>query len=328
MNAINDVDRSRDYDRDTFRSDDPDLEAYEYENEEDGGVRMPLFLILALVVIAAIVGVWFVAYQQGLQDGRAEQQGPSFIAGQDGERVAPDDPGGIPAPRDSDVFGESFDGTGSDIVPRDEQIIELPTPPRPGIEVVDSLPPAGEPDLRVPGAPTDTVVAEPLSPPTVSDFPEPVTIPEAPAAQVPAPGNTTFVPPPSTDVRVTPPSSGLAPSRVPAPPPTATAAVPAPNPTPDNFGPPQAQPGGPSGNFVVQLASLPSQNAADQTWTRIFSRMTDILSGYQKDVQVADLGAKGVFYRLRIGYFPDRSAAGNLCQQLKSRGQDCIVASR
>jgi len=43
-------------------------------------------------------------------------------------------------------------------------------------------------------------------------------------------------------------------------------------------------------------------------------------------VQKADLGAKGVWYRLRIGPIVDKTAAAKLCGQLKSQGHpDCLV---
>ncbi len=364
---MNDVDRSRDYDGDTFRSDDPDLEEYEYENEE-GGLRMPLFLILILVVIAAIVGVWFVAYNQGLEDGRAEGPGvPLVIGNENAGRERPDDPGGLPEPRSSDIFGEPSRtrDTETQVVPREEQIVELPSAPQRGIE----RPGFDDPGLRGPGQvpPPSTFSnsgpsSSSLPPlPQAQSRPQPSIRPQQ-QAQVPAPAPTTSVPSPSSRVPLpstSVPAPGVPAPGVPAPgvrstqpsvppssdtlraptsqlPPPAVR-VPGPNPgvsaprtQPQRVGPQPAPAASAasSGDFVVQLASLPSSTAADQTWTRITSRMTDLLSGYQKDVQVADLGARGVFYRLRVGYFQNRSAAANLCETLKTRGQDCLVAGR
>jgi cell division protein FtsN len=43
-------------------------------------------------------------------------------------------------------------------------------------------------------------------------------------------------------------------------------------------------------------------------------------------VQKADLGSKGVWYRLQIGPIVDKTAATKLCGQLKSQGHpDCLV---
>ncbi|MGF1457092.1 MAG: SPOR domain-containing protein [Alphaproteobacteria bacterium] len=364
---MNDVDRSRDYDGDTFRSDDPDLEAYEYENEE-GGLRMPLILILLLVVIAAIVGVWFVAYNQGLEDGRAQGPGvPLVIGNEDATRQRPADPGGLPEPRSSDIFGDSRPSSrdsDTQVVPREEQIVELPEAPQRGVERPGLSPDQGfgdntldSPGLRGPGQvpPPGTFPNGPSSSSSLPPLPQTQSRPQPirPQAQVQTPPSSSPSSVPLPSNRVPLPGSSVSPTRPITPPPSVPPAsdtlrapsaqspsqtgarVPAPlpsgaapRPVPQQVGPPQAPAGGSTGNFVVQLASLPSSTAADQTWTRITSRMGDLLSGYQKDVQVADLGARGVFYRLRVGYFQDRSAAANLCSTLKTRGQDCLVASR
>ena len=83
-----------------------------------------------------------------------------------------------------------------------------------------------------------------------------------------------------------------------------------------------------SGDYVVQLASLPSQEAADAAWRNTSAKYPDLLSGAVRDIEEADLGERGVFYRLRVGYFESRTEANRLCDTLKSRGQDCLVKSR
>jgi cell division protein FtsN len=51
-----------------------------------------------------------------------------------------------------------------------------------------------------------------------------------------------------------------------------------------------------------------------------------LLANYRPIVQKADLGAKGTWYRLRIGPITDKTAASKLCTQLKSQGlPDCLV---
>jgi hypothetical protein len=43
------------------------------------------------------------------------------------------------------------------------------------------------------------------------------------------------------------------------------------------------------------------------------------------DVQKADLGAKGIYYRVRVGQ-PTRDQAVALCEQLRTAGGDCLLA--
>ena len=58
-------------------------------------------------------------------------------------------------------------------------------------------------------------------------------------------------------------------------------------------------------------------------------RYASLLADYRPMVQKVDLGAKGIWYRLRIGPIADKTTATKLCTQLKSRGhQDCLVLAR
>ncbi|MGK2739701.1 SPOR domain-containing protein [Tepidicaulis sp. LMO-SS28] len=83
-----------------------------------------------------------------------------------------------------------------------------------------------------------------------------------------------------------------------------------------------------SGNYVVQIAALRSEADAQKRFDALKGEHGDILGGKQADIQRADLGDKGVFYRLRIGYLDGKDAADKLCGQLKSRGVDCLVRTR
>ncbi|HXI85992.1 MAG TPA: SPOR domain-containing protein, partial [Parvularculaceae bacterium] len=83
-----------------------------------------------------------------------------------------------------------------------------------------------------------------------------------------------------------------------------------------------------SGTHVVQVAAFGSQAEADQSWTRLQKKLGDYLAGKSEDVERADLGAKGVYYRLRIGPFSSTDDAKTFCEGLKSRGQDCLVKAK
>lgn len=82
-----------------------------------------------------------------------------------------------------------------------------------------------------------------------------------------------------------------------------------------------------SGNYLVQIAALRSQEGADTAWTQTIADEPDMFRGAEKRVQRADLGAKGVFYRLRVGAFAERAQASEFCDALKARGKTCIVVS-
>ena len=82
------------------------------------------------------------------------------------------------------------------------------------------------------------------------------------------------------------------------------------------------------GAFSVQLAAFRSEAAANAGWDASRRTYGDILAGAEKRIQEADLGAKGTFYRLRVGAFETRETALAFCDRLKSRGGDCIVVGR
>ena len=57
------------------------------------------------------------------------------------------------------------------------------------------------------------------------------------------------------------------------------------------------------GEYLVQLAAFRTQDAAESAWSRVSKKSPALYSGAGKRIQRADLGAKGVFYRLRVGAF-------------------------
>jgi cell division protein FtsN len=83
-----------------------------------------------------------------------------------------------------------------------------------------------------------------------------------------------------------------------------------------------------AGGFVVQIAALRSASAADTAWERLARRDPALFAGVSKDVQRADLGGKGVYHRLRAGYFAERGEAARFCDRVKTLGQECIVVVR
>ena len=83
-----------------------------------------------------------------------------------------------------------------------------------------------------------------------------------------------------------------------------------------------------AGTYQVQLSALRSEDAAKSAWQRLQNTAPDLYQGAELDIQRADLGAKGVFYRLRIGSFADRAAAKGFCADVKATGKDCMVVAK
>lgn len=75
----------------------------------------------------------------------------------------------------------------------------------------------------------------------------------------------------------------------------------------------------------IQLAADPDEQVVRTIWRRIAQANSDILHDRELAVQPITSGGT-TFYRLRVGPFSGMSEAQAVCQALKARGQDCIVA--
>jgi len=89
--------------------------------------------------------------------------------------------------------------------------------------------------------------------------------------------------------------------------------------------PAPARTAGTAGGPMAQLGAFSSRDSAETGWQRIRDAHPDVLGDRTYDIQEADLGERGTFYRVRTGPFPDGAAAKALCEQLRSRGQACVV---
>lgn len=77
--------------------------------------------------------------------------------------------------------------------------------------------------------------------------------------------------------------------------------------------------------WSVQLSSARDEKLAWGTWDKLKARHKAL--GEMKPVVVrADLGKKGIYYRLRLGGFDTQADAQSACGKLKSRGLTCFVS--
>lgn len=88
----------------------------------------------------------------------------------------------------------------------------------------------------------------------------------------------------------------------------------------------ETQPGDqPISGWSVQIASAATENAAWSTWKKMQARHK-ALAMKEPVVVRADLGARGVFYRVRLVGFGSQSDAGSECAKLKAKGVKCYVS--
>jgi len=90
--------------------------------------------------------------------------------------------------------------------------------------------------------------------------------------------------------------------------------------------PPAGQMPAKAGGTRLQLGSVRSEEAARQEWERIKRKNPDILGSLSATPIRADLGDKGIYYRIETAPVADPAAADRLCNQLKQRDIGCIIA--
>lgn len=78
-----------------------------------------------------------------------------------------------------------------------------------------------------------------------------------------------------------------------------------------------------SGGFRVQMASVQSRETAQQSWTQLRETHPDLLSALTLTVQQAEVRG-ATYYRVQVGPL-DQAGAVDLCETLKTRGQDCLL---
>lgn len=77
--------------------------------------------------------------------------------------------------------------------------------------------------------------------------------------------------------------------------------------------------------YRVQIAALRSEELAADYWQRASTRRPVLMAGIVNYIQRVDLGAKGIYYRVQLGNFEDRSSASGFCDQLKETELSCYV---
>jgi cell division septation protein DedD len=159
---------------------------------------------------------------------------------------------------------------------------------------------------------------EKLLPPPETPLPSPASSPEeATAAPPAAPPQAAGAPPAPIPAAPAP----AAPTSAAAPPPAAPPTAPA-KPTPAAVPTPAA---GAPGGYRLQLGAFRNEEAARHGWETVKKANGDLLGGFTAAWPRADLGARGIYYRVQTGSVGDAAAAERLCGELKRRNVGCII---
>ncbi|WP_421862707.1 SPOR domain-containing protein [Parvibaculum sp.] len=199
-----------------------------------------------------------------------------------------------------------------DEAPAQQQVAEAPAAQAPAASE-DANPEAAVPG-EAPDAPTETpelrASAEPAAPePEAAPAETKAAVESAAESSGESAGAPTSIAPPAARPEAQPPAQSTAESKAEEPAATAPAAA-------------------SGGAYVVQIMALREEGAAQTAWASLQKKHPSVLGGHALDIEKADLGDKGTFYRIRAAGFETKAAAQSACSSLKAAGQDCLVKSR
>lgn len=255
------------------------------------------FIALAILIVLAAVFAGVVSYSYPREAAKQELKAVPVIRAAAGPvKVAPNDPGGMEiANRDSTVFDTLRAGAGADR--RVESLLSGNGDEQPMDrgELFAGL----KTELNVDeNNRLNLVVEMPKKAPPSGEKPQDI----APAAGPEAESED-----PTPLVRA---------SAIQQPKPTAKPAVATPSSSASGA------------HYMVQLASLRSQDAAQAEWQSLQKRFPSQLAPLSVRVQKADLGAKGVYYRVQGGPLTETQAQ-SVCRDLAAqRPGGCLVVKR
>jgi cell division septation protein DedD len=268
--------------------------AVEREPDEDAAALAsprlwPILFASGAIAIVSAVGLWVYGNWSGTE---LAGEVPLLLAEEGAEKVRPAEEGGMEVPNQDvliydEIGGEAQPAGPETLMPEPETPLALPAP-----------------SVSEPGTGENATVAETVdsaSMPALESQPieDDVDIPSVAAPDLDA------EPAAGADQVDAAPQSLESASENQAP--TQTAAV--------------------TGAYRIQLAAVKSETAAKAAWVKLSKRHFEQLSGMSLRVEKVDRGADGVLYRVQAGPVADRAAAQDLCAQLKSKDQPCLVVA-
>ena len=285
-------------------TDHDDVPVFDGGEDDDGtdGSHLPVVIVISILVLAAFGGVVWLAYNQGVARGRSDV--PARVAMQETASGEGQTSGSQlkvyqqPATADED-FSQTASARPSQTMQAQPTAAKSETRP---VQPADSKPAATH---VATAARTEAPPA--LAPAKPKPVPEVSSVATAPPAQLSLSNSKPTTTKPAAAKPVEKPAA------VAAKPVAVTTAKPA-----------TTAPAG--GAYALQIGAYKSQDEAMAAWRAYQTKHTALLFGLKPDVQTADLGAKGTWYRLRVGSFADKTEAARLCDRLKAEDGACFLA--
>ena len=294
--------------------------------------RIGRTLIILVLLVGAGAGAW-ARWGEQLRPAPGDEI-PVVQADAAPIKVKPDRPGGLDIPNRDKLVYDRLESLPPP--PRAENLLPRPEAPLLPPSARPNAPTSAPADRPAAAAPTKTAEAKTPKPLEPLKRPKTIAADNVPKIERPKPVRVAVVkkppPPPAppaikTKFKVaaaTPakPAASAPPAKKTKP--KVAAATPA---KPAASAPKSAAPAaGTAGNgYRVQLAAVRSNKDARREWTRLRTRHSGLLGRLGHSVVRADLGDKGIYYRLRAGPLENKAAARTLCGELTKIKVGCLV---
>lgn len=288
----------------------PSAESFEERKNEINRSKNVFVGTVSGIALAAVVG-WFVLSPRYADQANVEI--PVVRRPQTAVKVQPSDPGGMEIQNQDKSVYDIIEKK-QDKAPVVENLLpppEVPQLPVIAAETAEPAPVVGSPEV-IEKAEAIIQKAEEKKP---AAAPQPETVKVAAPAPVVAVKDES-APAPEITIKE-------AAAVVPAAPAVEKVEIPAKVQTPAETKTAAATPG----DWQVQLISSPNRASVDSAWNGLVKKYPS-LKGQPREIETADLGAKGTYYRLKAGAFADRSGADRLCADIKALGGTCIVKKK
>ena len=281
----------------------PDASYYDYD---DGGSNLPIILmgIGAVLITAMIVGLVYLAYMKGLEDGQSSMP-PLILAEEAPVKTPPPDE--ITARRPEEEGLNIYDQL--EVVGDVDTLTQENIPSEALSEPIDEIPAKKDGSVEGDGG-IESLIAEVMEVETQTFDNAAAENPEALEGET---IEETSIEESQSEENLIPLASPLSENKTKITPEIVSEVS-------TNIAPLVTE-----NNYMVQLISVRTPAEASKEFTRISNKNKLIIGNREPLVKEVDLGERGMFYRVNIPGFVSLDAANEFCNALKENGQDCLV---
>ncbi len=302
----------------------------------------------ALGMSAVFAAAAWYALQRNDMQPQAAAEVPLIKAEPGPVKEKPEDPGGLKIPNQDKLVYERI--TPKPQAPQKEKL--APAPEEPIVKTAEAAKPVAPaaPVIATPKTAPDAAKEPVKSEAAAPAAPKEAEKPAAKAEKAPAPatGEVHAAPPaitrnqektesllPAAETKPKAATPAAKPAAAKAPEKTAVvikkpAATPPVKPAPENKATAE-KPSAPKAaaktvtGYRIQLASYRNAALAQKMWKKLQKAHAAILGDLAAGAERADLGKRGVYFRLQAGAFESEAKARAVCRQLRAKKQDCII---